>query len=395
MQRRNVPSRPRAPRRTPSVLRRIRRTVLSVSAAVAFVLPAAASPAAADAQAAAFRVFVNERGADRPGLEQFGAVRSTVVYDVFAFRCSASGCTSNGGPLPSQATYEAKVKEYMGSGQFGAAAGTPVVLDFEDIVVTALSGQAATHAFDLWKQLIAWTKNAAPGHPVGMYGYDWSTTNNNLTQQLHQNGLFDFFAPRMYWDVGETQSSWQTQLDQAVANDRALAPGQPIYPYIHPKTINGDYLPGNTWAFIFGQLKAKTDGLVVWEPSATTANACNWVSQNSYEMGVITATSSSGPLAASATLPSGNCTVSRGTTTNIPVTVTNTSGSTTAATQMQTFSSGGISGTWQWYNVPALAPGASFTTTLYLDVSSSQSFSTALLRIRTGISDTRWAVVVR
>ncbi|MEU2431584.1 hypothetical protein ABZ611_19065 [Streptomyces sp. NPDC007861] len=395
MQRRRVPSVLRALRGKLSLARRTRTTAVAALAVVAVALPAVASPAAADSEAAGFTVYVNERGAGRPGLEQYGAIRSTVVYDVFAFRCTDAGCTSNGGALPSQATYEAKVKEYMGSGQFGAAAGSPVVLDFEDIVLTALSGQAATNAFNLWKTLIGWTKNAAPGHLVGMYGYDWSTQNNSLTQQLHQNGLFDFFAPRMYWDSGETQSSWQSELDRAIANDHALAPGQPIYPYIHPKTINGDYLPGNTWAFIFGQLKAKTEGLVVWEPSATTANACNWVAQNSYEMGVLTGTPSSGPLSAAGALPSGNCTVPRGTTTNIPVTVTNTSGSTTAATQMQTFSSGGISGTWQYYNVPALAPGASFNTTLYLNVASSQTFSTALLRIRTGISDTRWAVIVQ
>ncbi|MFF3839150.1 hypothetical protein [Streptomyces sp. NPDC001930] len=381
------------------VLGRILRRAAVVAAVVAIaLLPAVAHPRQASA-AAGFQVFTNERSAHPPGLAQYGAVKATVVYDVFAFRCDAAGCTSNGGPLPSQATYEAKVKEYMGANQFGGEATAPVVLDFEDIVLTALSGQAATHAFGLWKQLITWTHNAAPSAPVGMYGYDWSTHNNDLTRQLHQDGYFDFFAPRAYWDAGETQSGWAAQLDQAVANDRALAPGQPIYPYIHPKTIGGGYLPGTTWAFIVDQLKTKTEGAVVWEPSASDASACNWVSQHSYESGVITGTSSSGPLTARATLPSGDCTLTRGAQVDIPVTITNTSGSTTPATSMQTINNQatGVHGTgttWQYWNIPSLPPGQSATTTLHLQVDATQVASTVLLHLRTGISDTRWAVVI-
>ncbi|MEU8485965.1 hypothetical protein [Streptomyces sp. NPDC048641] len=372
----------------------LRRTALVATAMALALTPFLVTPASA----AGFTVYTNERGTTPPGLQQFGAVKSTVVYDFFKFTCDSAGCYSNGGALPSQATYQAKVQEYMGTGQFGGAAGSPVVLDFEDIVVTALSGQAATNAFNLWKnQLIPWTKSAAPGHPVGMYGYDWSTTNNSLTQQLHQNGLFDFFAPRMYWDGGETESSWSTQLDQAIANDHALAPGQPIYPYIAPSAIGGGYLPGDTWSFIFSQLKAKTEGAVVWEPSASDAGACNWVSQNSYEMGVITGTGSSGPLTATAAAPSGNCTVTRGATTSVPVVIKNTSSTTTAATTMQSFTGApqGISGTWQYWDVPALAPGATWNTALNLTVPSTETWSTALFHLRTGLSDTRWAVIVQ
>ncbi|MER7170198.1 hypothetical protein [Streptomyces mesophilus] len=374
-----------------TLLRRLSVVVMSLTMAG---LPSLTAPAAAAAED--FTVYTNERGTDQPALEQFGAVKSTVVYDFFHFTCDYSRCYSNGGALPSQATYEAKIKEYLV--QFGADASAPLVLDFEDIVLTALSGQAATNAFNLWKNLITWTHNAAPSAPVGMYGYDWSTTNNSLTKQLHQNGLFDFFAPRGYRSGSETDAQWASRMDAAIANDRALAPGQPIYPYISPHydgSPNGTYHSATTWAHTLNYLKTRTEGAVVWEPSANSAAACNWVQQHSYEMGVITGTGSSGPLHATATAPSGNCTVTRGTTNTVQVVLTNTSALTTAATQMQSFTGApGFTGSWKYWNVPALAPGDSFTTELPLAIAASQSNSTALLRIRTGISTTRWSVVV-
>ncbi|MEV8567813.1 hypothetical protein AB0436_19935 [Streptomyces sp. NPDC051322] len=371
--------------------RALRKTVLGAGATALAVIPALASPASA----AGFTVYTNERNTITPGLRQYGAVKSTVVYDAFKFTCDAQGCYSNGGALPAKATYEATVQEYVS--QFGGDASSPVVLDFENIVLTALSGQAATNAFNLWKQLITWTHEAVPSAPVGMYGYDWSTQNNSLIKQLHQNGLFDFFAPRAYWDSGETQSSWSSQLDQAIANDHSLAPGRPVYPYINPQQINGGYLSGSTWSYVMNQLKSKTEGAVVWEPSASDSSACNWVLQNSYEMGVITGTSSSGPLTATATAPSGSCVVPHGTTTTIPVTIKNTSGSTTAATTMQSFTGApqGITGTWTYWNVPSLAPGATWTTALILTIPSSETWSTALFHLRTGLSDTRYAVIVQ
>lgn len=253
-----------------------------------------------------FTVFTNERGTGTPGLQQYGAVKSTVVYDYFALTCDAEGCYSNGGALPSEAAYESKVKDYMSASQFGGGASAPVVLDFENIVLTALSGKAATNAFGLWKQLVTWTHKAAPSAPVGMYGYDSSTTNNSLTQQLHQNGLFDFFAPRAYRGSSQTDAAWTSTLDASVANDHALAPGQPVYPYVSPSwdgSPGGATMSGSTWGYTIEQLKAKTDGAVVWEASANDATACNWVAQNAYEMGVLTGTPSTGPLTATATPP--------------------------------------------------------------------------------------------
>ncbi|MFI5633049.1 hypothetical protein ACIA8E_27445 [Streptomyces sp. NPDC051664] len=391
MQSRRVRSRLRAPR----IAKLIRSVAVLAATLLIGVLPALSSPASA---AASFPVFVNERGANRPTLEQYGSTRSTVVYDVFAFTCDTAGCYSNGGALPSEATYEAKVKEYMGASQFGGAATAPVVLDFESIELTQVpTGQAATNAYNLWRQLLTWTHTAAPSAPVCHYGYDWQTRNQDLIKQLHTDNLLNCFAPRAYFNDGQTLASWDSTLDSSIARDRAMAPSHPIYPYVSPTAFPSEtYVAGNTWAHMFAQVKAKTEGVVIWEPSASNANACPWISQHSYEMGVITNTGSSGPLTATASPPSGNCTVTRGTTITVPVTITNTATSTTAATQMQSFADTlGFSGSWQYWNVPSLAPGASWSTSLPMAIASTQTAGTALLHIRTGLSDTRWAVIVQ
>ncbi|WP_327433981.1 hypothetical protein [Streptomyces sp. NBC_01236] len=140
--------------------------MLLAAATALTVTPALASPASA---AGTFPVFTNERNATTPGLEQYGAVKATVAYDWFAFTCDTSACYSNGGALPTESAYKTKMLDYIS--QFGAGDTAPVVLDFENIVVTKLSGTAATNAFDLWKELITWTHEVAPSAPVGMYGY--------------------------------------------------------------------------------------------------------------------------------------------------------------------------------------------------------------------------------
>src|SRR5882724_4551755 len=98
-----------------------------------------------------FTVFSNERGDRAPGLQRFGAVRSTVVYDIFKFRCADEGSHAHGGgALPDRATYQAQVHAYIE--EFGGRPGAPVVLDFEDILLTELSRPAAHHALRLWQQ---------------------------------------------------------------------------------------------------------------------------------------------------------------------------------------------------------------------------------------------------
>ncbi|WP_326718313.1 hypothetical protein OHT59_01455 [Streptomyces sp. NBC_00243] len=265
-----------------------------------------------------FTVFTNERGDRVPGLHQFGAVRSTVVYDIFKFTCDDEGSYARGGALPGRSAYQDQVHAYIE--QFGGRPGAPVVLDFEDILLTELSGPAAHHALGLWQRLISWTKEAVPGSPVGMYGFDWRTTNSQLTRELYANGLLDFFAPEAYWWQGQTEETWTRRFDASVANARALAPGKPVYPYFHPRYIDGGYLPAHVWSASTDRFKELADGVVIWEPSANGADSYGWVSQYAHELSTPSGT------ADPPTVTLQPRTAARGSTTALTLTMTDPSG---------------------------------------------------------------------
>ena len=372
-----------------SLLGRVIAAVLLAVALAAAGLPGLTSRASA----ASFTVYTDERDANPVDLAQYGAVKATVAYDAFALTCDSSGCYANGGALPTQSAFEADIRTYVG--EFGGSASSPIVLDYENIVLAALSGQAADNAFTLWKQLITWTHDAEPSAPVGMYGYDWETANNSLTQQLHQNGLLDFFAPRAYSYSTQTAAAWTSTLDSAVSNDRSLASDQPIYPYVNPAYQDtGGYLSGSAFSSEISQIQALTTGVVVWEATASGASACGWLDDFSYAMGQLTGTGSSGPLTVTAQVPN-TCVLPRGATTGIPLTITNDSASTSSATTISSFSGpSGITGSYSYWDVPALAPGASWTTTLTVTVASTQVDATALLTIDYGSGTQRLCVVV-
>ncbi|MGS2619706.1 hypothetical protein ACVCAH_35290 [Micromonospora sp. LZ34] len=78
--------------------------------------------------------------------------------------------------------------------EFSGAPGAPVVLDFEDILLTEHSGRSARNALELWTRLITWTKEITPGSPIGMYGFDRKTANIDLTRELFQDGLLVWCA---------------------------------------------------------------------------------------------------------------------------------------------------------------------------------------------------------
>ncbi|MGW4391702.1 hypothetical protein [Streptomyces sp. NPDC004685] len=70
------------------ILGRLAVGIATLAAALVPTLAAPPTPAAA----ATFPVYTNERSAVRPTLEQYGATRSTVVYDSFHFTCDTSAC---------------------------------------------------------------------------------------------------------------------------------------------------------------------------------------------------------------------------------------------------------------------------------------------------------------
>ena len=326
----------------------------------------------------AFTVFTNERGDRVPGLHQFGAVRSTVVYDIFKFTCDDDGSYANGGSLPDRTAFQAQVQAYIG--QFGGEPGAPVVLDFEDILLTELSGQAARHALRLWQQLIVWTKETVPDSPVGMYGFDWKPANRELTRELYEDGLLDFFAPEAYWWPEQTPAAWTERFTASVDHARAVAPAKPVHPYFHPRYIGGGCLPARVWSHSTDRIRELADGFVVWEPSTCGRHADGWVSRCAQELSPVP-----GPLA----VTPGPGAVARGATTTIPLTVRNLSGLTSEATALDS-AHASLDATV----VPALPPGATWTCTAEVTVSADHAYSTVPLRLVLGSWDVRLGVVV-
>lgn len=130
-------------------------------------------------------------------------------------------------------------------------------------------------------------------------------------------------------------------------------------------------------------MQSRTQGAIVWADAATTlgTGSCGWLGDLAHEMSVLTGTQSSGPLTVTAEVPN-TCEIGRGSTTSAPVTLTNNGTTTSAATTLRPASGPqGITESYGSTSVPALAPGASWSTTLSLTVPSSETDRTALLRI--------------
>lgn len=344
------------------------------------------------AHAAAFTVYnATTESWPHGDLEQFGATDAATVYDNWSLACSTTGCSN----VPSQSTFEAKVQSYAGIDKSGASG--PITLDFEGIVpVDATSTAQAAQEVALWKELITWAHDAEPNAPIGMYSYDYATAYTSYTAQLYASGYLDFFAPSLY-NRWASVAAWKTELNAAVADDHAIDAALPIYPYVWQQWDNGGsgVLSGVDWDVEFQALQGAVQGAVLWTGEAALGStACGWLGALSAEMGGLTGTASHGPLTLTATVP-GGCELTRGATTDIPVTVTNNTASTTAATTLQgPTGPSGVGGTWQFYDIPALAPGGTWSTTLHAAVTSAETATTALLHLGYGTGDQRLAVLI-
>lgn len=358
------------------------RGVLAAAALLALAVTCLGTvgPAAQSAHAATFTVYDQTQGDwHHWDLEQLGLVDNAAVYDRWGLSCSTTGCSN----VPSQATFEAAVQSAVGT--FTAAASAPLVLDLENILpVSATSAAQAQQDLTLYEKLATWAHDAEPSAPLGIYSYDYSTANSSFTKQLYTGGYLQFFAPSLY-NRWATVADWENELDAAVANDHAMDSALPIYPYLWPQWDNGSsgQLSGPDWDTEFARVQAQTQGAIVWADAATTlgSGSCGWLGDLAREMSLLTGTQSSGPLTVTTQVPN-TCAAVRGSSTAVTVTLTDKGTATTAATTLRSASGPqGITGTFAATAVPALAPGASWSTTMSLAVPSGETDQTALVRI--------------
>jgi hypothetical protein len=375
-------------------------TAVAAGAAVAMV---ASPPVHASAQSftrhahARTRSFTMYNATDEYGssadLEQYGVTDSAVVYEDWPISCSTTSCSD----VPTQSEVESKVQAYVGLDKSGSTG--PVTLDFESILpVSASSDAQAAQEVSLWKELITWAHDAEPHAPIGIYSYDWSNAYESYTAQLYKPGYLDYFAPSMYnrWD---TVTDWKAELRDAISNDHAINSRLPIYPYLWAlwdTSSDKNYLSGSQWATEFADLEASVPGAILWGAGPLDdTSACGWLGAFSNEMGSLTGTGSTGPLSLTASPPD-SCVFTSGTTTSVPFTVTNHRHATTAATTMadNTGPQGITLGDFEYWDVPALAHGRSWSSAANVTIPSGTTIITALLKFDYGTGFQRMAIII-
>jgi hypothetical protein len=370
----------------------------------------------ADPAASNFTVFDNTSYNNDNLPANYGLTPSAVVYDSWSIKCASTSTYSCN--LPSQADYQAKIKALAAT----VPASAPLTLDFEGIVSTGgTPWQQVANNCQAWKTLVSWTRAVIPAdQPLGNYAYDWNTPASALTcnQQLHQSGL-TFFAPSLYTyssDLsGANWTSWTQRVDQSIANDAAVAPGQPVYPYIWPEwDISGNgagFMDADSWLNELDYLKTAAQGAILWSGTRELdSGACGWLEgTRAFMAGVNGRNTSSGALTVDTEFPD-TCTLTRGTTTDVPITVTNTGSSASAPTTLTIIGTGGVSGAASSAKVsshaaaaaaaasvgrvPAIAAGGTWSTTVRLAVGADASLGDSVLGFDFGDAGTQYAVAL-
>ena len=175
----------------------------------------------------------------------------------------------------------------------------------------------------------------------------------------------------------------------------------PIYPYVEAiwDDSSSAYLSSSDWDSEFQQIESKTQGVVLWNTGPLSdSTACGWLEAFSSEMGGLTGTASSGPLTVTDSASGTGCVVPSGVTSTVTFTLANDGSSTSGATTMSDDTSGpdGITlGDFEYWDIPALAPGAAYgPDAANLTVPSGASATTALLILDYGTGKQRVAVII-
>jgi hypothetical protein len=213
-------------------------------------------------------------------LEQFGAVKSNVVYEAPVAQLAGQDPAKFRGArpasaelaLPPQAAYENLVQRTAGG-------PGPVVLDFETLYLRGPSA-VARRRFGKLQTLLGWAHQAVPGRVVGYYGVLGNTEPRYLGLErriaAHEDALF----PSLY-TFGDDRNAWQANFHRIMSEAASVAPGKSVYAYLWPQYHDGTkqagrYLTADHWNF---ELRAATRlcaGVVIWGPSDSDPDQ-HWV----------------------------------------------------------------------------------------------------------------------
>jgi len=243
-------------------------TAVVVLSSVAGGLSASASAATYDDSS--FTVYDNTFYPN-VDLEQFGAVKSNVVYEAPVAQSAGQNPNNFRGArpywaelaLPSQAAYEALVRRT-------ARNPGPVVLDFETLYLRG-SAAVARRRFQKLRTLLAWAHQAVPGRTVGYYGVLGNTAPRYLGLERRLATGEDALFPSLY-TFTDSRAAWSRRFHIIMSEAAAVAPGKPVYAYLWPQYHGGTkwaghYLTPDYWHYELEAATRLCSGVVIWGPS--------------------------------------------------------------------------------------------------------------------------------
>jgi hypothetical protein len=206
-----------------------------------------------------FGVFDNMSYRGKPDTTLDGLVLSNIVYEG-----SIWPHDKNYGVLPSRDAFDAVIRAHM-------ANRGPLVLDIERLPLSG-SPETVRQHLKVLATLADWARASAPGKVVGYYGTGTLThvppTNVTAARELARH--VDAFFPPMY-SFDDDHQAWAKRAEAEAAEDRALAPGKPLFFYLWPQYHDGtpkqfQYVDAAFWQFQLRTARRDADGIVLWSP---------------------------------------------------------------------------------------------------------------------------------
>jgi hypothetical protein len=175
----------------------------------------------------------------------------------------------NYGTLPAQSTFASIVRKAVtGSG--------PLVLDVEKLLLTSTANAQTLST------LADWAHTAAPGHPVGYFGFTQmlNTPMSDYSYAIQLGANVEAWFPSAY-TRDDDQTSWAARVQAAATQAQAWGTGQPIYFYLWPQYATGtakqyQYVDYDYWMFQLKTAYQYGDGVVIWSKATAWNNSTNW-----------------------------------------------------------------------------------------------------------------------
>lgn len=206
-----------------------------------------------------FVVFDNMSYRGKPDTTLDGLVPSNIVYESYIWPHD-----QNYGILPSREAFDAIIRAHM-------ANPGPLVLDIERLPLKG-SPETVRQHLKVLATLADWARAAAPGKLIGYYGSGTLTRvppkNMPAARELARH--VDAFFPPMY-TFDDDRQAWAKRAEAEAAEDRALAPGKPVFFYLWPQYHDHtpkqfQYVDASFWTFQLHTARHDADGIVLWSP---------------------------------------------------------------------------------------------------------------------------------